>query len=246
MLHYNKNADVKRLSSCAAMGNVVYLQSLKAMFRYKTILAISPHTDDVELACGASIAELTAHGYQVYYAALSDCQDTLADTKFNLDTLAKECGVALKILGVKKRNISIFQHKNKFYCDEQKKIFGTLEKLRNVIQPDLVFIPDANQTHQDHKVVAEQAISVFRRNTSILSYEQPWNDLKFSPNYFIKISEKSLALKIKAIRAYKTQAAFRRGYLSKEFIYGLAATRGVQIDALYAEGFKVVKLIETP
>jgi len=69
-------------------------------------------------------------------------------------------------------------------------------------------------------VVAEQAISVFRRKTSILSYEQPWNDLQFSPNYFIKITSKALSLKMKAINKYKTQVAFKRGYLSKEFIYG--------------------------
>ena len=228
------------------MGNVVYLQSLKAMFSYKTILAISPHTDDAEISCGGSIAELTSHGYHVYYAALSDCRDTLVDSKFALDTMAKECKSALKLLGVKEKNISIFQHKNKFYCEEPRKIFETLEKLRDLIKPDLVFIPDVNQTHQDHKVVAEQAISVFRRKTSILSYEQPWNDLQFSPNYFIKITSKALSLKMKAINKYKTQVAFKRGYLSKEFIYGLAATRGTQVNAPYAEGFRVVKLIETP
>jgi LmbE family N-acetylglucosaminyl deacetylase len=216
------------------------------MFSYKTILAISPHTDDVELSCGGSVAELTAHGCRVYYVALSDCQDTLVDSRFPFDTLAKECKSALKILGVKHKDISIFQHKNKFYCEEPRKIFETLEKLRDAIKPDLVFIPDVNQTHQDHKVVAEQAISVFRRKTSILSYEQPWNDLRFTPNYFIKLSDKSLSLKMKSIKEYKTQAAFKRGYLTREFICGLAATRGTQIDAQYAEGFKVVKLIETP
>ena len=216
------------------------------MFPYKTVLAISPHTDDVELSCGGSVAELIAHGCRVYYVGLSDCQETLKNTRFPLDTLAKECKTALKILGVKKGNISIFQHKNRFYCEEPKKIFETLEKLRESIRPDLVLIPDVSQTHQDHKTVAEQAISVFRRKTSILSYEQPWNDLQFTPNFFIKLSEKSLSLKMKAIKAYRTQFAFKRGYLSKEFIYGLAATRGTQIDAQYAEGFRVVKLIETP
>jgi LmbE family N-acetylglucosaminyl deacetylase len=216
------------------------------MFPYKTILAISPHTDDVELSCGAAIAELISNGCKVYYVALSDCQDTLINTKFPLDTLTKECRNALKILGVKSRDISIFQHKNKLYCEEPRKIFETLEKLRDTIQPDLVLIPDVNQTHQDHQVVAQQAVSVFRRSTSILSYEQPWNDLQFAPNYFIKISKKSLALKMKAINAYKSQAAFKRSYLSKEFIYGLAVTRGVQVGATYAEGFKVIKLIETP
>jgi len=161
------------LSACAVLGNVVYLQSLKVMFTDKTILAISPHTDDVELACGGAIAELTAHGSRVYYVGLSDCQDTLINTRFPIDQLAKECRSALRILGVKNKDISIFQHQNKFFCQDPKQIFKTLEKLRDSIQPDLVLIPDVNQTHQDHKVVAEQAISVFRRKTSMLSYEQP-------------------------------------------------------------------------
>lgn len=214
------------------------------MFSYKTVLAVSPHTDDVELSCGGSIAEMTVVGCRVYYVALSDCRETLIKTKFPPDTLVKECRLALKILGVKQKDIFIFQHKNTFFCEEPKKIFETLEKLRDSIRPDLVLIPDFNQTHQDHKTVAEQAISVFRRKTSILSYEQPWNDLHFSPNFFMRISKKSLSLKMKAIKAYKTQFAFKRGYLSEEFIYGLAATRGTQIDEPYAEGFKVVKLIE--
>ncbi|MGA2911347.1 MAG: PIG-L deacetylase family protein [Candidatus Levyibacteriota bacterium] len=214
------------------------------MFTDKTILAISPHTDDVELACGGAIAELTAHGSRVYYVGLSDCQDTLINTRFPIDQLAKECRSALRILGVKNKDISIFQHQNKFFCQDPKQIFKTLEKLRDSIQPDLVLIPDVNQTHQDHKVVAEQAISVFRRKTSMLSYEQPWNDLQFTPDFFIQISAKSLSLKMKAIKTYKTQVAFKRGYLSKEFIYGLAAVRGVQINVQYAEGFKVVKFIE--
>jgi len=68
--------------------------------------------------------------------------------------------------------------------------------------------------------------------------------LQFTPDFFIQISAKSLSLKMKAIKTYKTQVAFKRGYLSKEFIYGLAAVRGVQINVQYAEGFKVVKFIE--
>src|SRR5437870_949346 len=127
------------------------------MFQFRNILAISPHTDDVELSCGGTIAELIAQGSRVHYVALSDCRDTLINTAFSPDTLQKECESAVKILGIQKKDISIFHHTNKCYIEKPRDIFATLEKLRDSIQPDLILIPDVQQTHQDHKTVAEQA-----------------------------------------------------------------------------------------
>ena len=39
-----------------------------------TILLLSPHTDDAELGCGATIAKLIREGKKVYYAAFSACE----------------------------------------------------------------------------------------------------------------------------------------------------------------------------
>ncbi len=210
---------------------------------FKKLLAISPHTDDIELSSGATIAKYISQNIDVYYVGLSDCQDTLIGTEFKQDTLAKECKNALKTLGVKKENIFIYHHTNKLFTTEARNIFETLEKLKNQIKPDVILIPDIHETHQDHNTVANQAVSVFRRDTSILCYEEPWNNINFSPNFFVNVSDKHMALKMKALEQYKTQFSFNRPYLSKEFIYGLATTRGIQINAPYAEAFKVIKLI---
>jgi LmbE family N-acetylglucosaminyl deacetylase len=210
---------------------------------FQRILAISPHTDDIELSCGATLAKFASENCDIYYIALSDCQDTLINTQFKNDTLSNECKSALKILGVKKQNIFINHFTNKLFFSESRKIFETLDALKTKIKPDLIFIPDLEETHQDHNTVAHQALTVFRRNTSILCYEQPWNNISFSPNFFVSVTEKQMTLKMNAIKIYKTQLSFNRSYLSEEFIRGLARTRGIQINEKYAEGFKIIKLI---
>lgn len=210
---------------------------------FKKILAISPHTDDIELSSAATIAKYISSGVDVYYVGLSDCRDTLINTEFSPDTLEKECQSALKTIGIKQKNIFIHHHTNKLYSQEARSIFETLEGIKNKIHPDVILMPDLHETHQDHKTVAEQALTVFRRDTSIICYEEPWNSIDFTPNFFVSVSAKHLSLKLKALKQYKTQFTFKRPYLSKKFIYGLASARGIQINKPYAEAFKVLKLI---
>lgn len=211
---------------------------------FQRILAISPHTDDIEISCGATLAKFASKNSDIYYIALSDCQDTLINTQFKNDTLSRECKSALKTLGIKGENIFIHHFTNKLFFSESRKIFETLDALKTKIKPDLILIPDLEETHQDHNTVARQALTVFRRNTSILCYEQPWNNISFSPNFFVSVSEKQITMKMNALKKYKTQFSFNRSYLSEEFIRGLASTRGIQINEKYAEGFRVIKLIQ--
>lgn len=209
----------------------------------QTVLAISPHTDDVELSAGATLAQFVSEKKHVYYVALSDCRDTMKNTHFNKSTLASECRNSLIKLGLNKDNIYIYHCTNKSFIEEKQKIFRTLESLKTKIDPDLVLIPALTDTHQDHKTTADQAVSVFRRNTSILSYEQPWNNMKFVPNFFVKLSRKDISLKLSALKEYESQHYFKKPYFDEQFITSIARTRGLQINAEYAEAYEVVKFI---
>jgi len=206
------------------------------------ILVISPHVDDVELSSGGTIAKLVKQNKKVYYAAFSDCQYSLVEN-FPKNTLEKECRKATKTLGIKAKNCFIFNFKAKYFCNESKQIFEKLEELRNSIKPDLVLIPSLSDIHQDHNTIARQAIAAFRRSTSIIAYEQPWNNIGFSPSFFIELSEEDMKKKHQALKCYKTQYHFNRSYFDKDFIYGLARTRGMQINSKYAESFEVIKYI---
>jgi N-acetylglucosamine malate deacetylase 1 len=214
------------------------------MFYQKKILAISPHTDDIEISAGGTLAKLIRQKNNIFYIALSDCPNSLVTTKFKKHVLTKECRNALSILGISKKNIYIHSHKEKFFYKEKRKIYERLEMLRDSIKPDIVIIPSRQDTHEDHFVVADQALTVFRRNTSIIAYEQPWNNLDFHHNLFISLTTRLINQKILALEEYKTQKYFHRSYFDKDFIIGLARTRGEQICQKYAESFEIIKYID--
>jgi LmbE family N-acetylglucosaminyl deacetylase len=208
------------------------------------LLAIAPHTDDLELACGGTINVCAELGVKVTCVAFSDCEDTLEGTDFDTRTLGEESREALALLGVKKNEILIYRQTNKHFHRESRAIFRKLESLREKLKPDLVLIPSLDDTHEDHRVVAQQALHVFRRATSLMSYEQPWNNLAFRPGYFVTLTAENIKKKVDALSLFKTQAHLKRPYFDKDFILGLARTRGIQMGAEYAEAFEVIKLIQ--
>jgi len=77
------------------------------MFNPNRILVLAPHTDVGELGCGGSIAKFCAEGKEVFYAAFSDCQKSLAPGLAS-DTLKNECKQATALLRIKEGNLIFF------------------------------------------------------------------------------------------------------------------------------------------
>lgn len=203
----------------------------------RKILIISPHTDDGELGCGGSIARFINEGYHVEYVALSSCEKSVpAGCPRNI--LKKEVKKATKILGIKKPILCDFEVRE--FPKYRQPILDTLIKIRNKIRPDMVFTPSRYDTHQDHKITVEETLRAFKQCT-ILGYEQPWNNITFNTLAFISLTEEYIQKKIDALNCYETQKG--RSYLNKDFIRGLALTRGTQIEERYAEAFEVIKWV---
>lgn len=213
------------------------------MLNPQKILAISPHTDDIELAAGGALHKMAEQGAEIFYVALSDCQEELKQNNCSIDTLQNECLRALKHIGIPKKNCFIHHLTAKFFYKDSRKIFEILETLRERVHPDLIVIPSTQDTHEDHYVVARQAQIAFRRETSIIAYEQPWNNFSYSPDLFIALSKNDLEIKIKALREYASQYIFKKTYFDTDFIKSLAVVRGKQINTHFAEAFQVIKLI---
>ena len=114
----------------------------------KKILVISPHTDDGELGCGGSIAKFVNEGYEVEYAALSCCEKSVPP-EYPRDILSREVKEATKILGISQPILFSFEVRE--FPKLRQEILDALIRLRNKIQPDIVFTPSRFDTHQDHK-----------------------------------------------------------------------------------------------
>jgi len=66
----------------------------------RNILILSAHTDDAEVACGATIAKLCKNKMnRVIYIAFSPANESLSKG-FKKDITKKECAAAVKKLGV--------------------------------------------------------------------------------------------------------------------------------------------------
>ena len=197
------------------------------MTQYKKVLILSPHTDDGEFGCGATITKLIEDGSEVYYAAFSACEQSVLP-EFPKDILTKEVKAATQILGIKPENLILFKYDVRTFNYHRQAILDDIIKLKNEIQPDLVFTPSVNDIHQDHATISNEAVRAFKF-TSILCYELPWNNFNFTTTCFFKLTEHHVLNKVNALKEYKSQA--HRSYADEDFIRSLARIRGVQIGA---------------
>lgn len=205
----------------------------------KNILILAPHTDDGELGCGASISKYVEEGNNVYYAAFSTAKESLPEGTAD-NQLEKEVREATKRLEIPADNLIIYGFTVRKLNYSRQEVLEELVKLKREIAPDLVFMPSLNDLHQDHYTVAMEGLRAFKQ-TSILAYELPWNNISFNTQAFIRLDKHHVEKKVYALDAYNSQK--KRSYLNSEFIYSLAKTRGVQINADYAEAFEVIRWI---
>lgn len=205
----------------------------------KKILVLAPHTDDGELGAGGTIAKLLQQGNDVYYAAFSTAEQSVREG-FSKDILKTEVKNATKVLGIKEENLIIFNYEVRRLNYHRQEILEDLIKIRSSIEPDVVFMPSANDIHQDHITIAQEGLRVFK-NRTILGYELIWNNLSFNTQCFVKLRKEHVSSKVEALKQYLSQA--HREYMSSEFIFALAKARGVQIGCEYAESFEVVRMI---
>lgn len=207
------------------------------MLNTKNILILAPHTDDGELGCGASIAKYISEGKNVTYVAFSTCSQALP-SDVPEDTLAVECRKATNALGIS--NTILFDFEVRKLLFSRQEILESLIKLNQDLQPETVFLPAQFDVHQDHQVICAEGLRAFK-NCNVLGYELPWNNFRFQPNYFEKITEQQLNSKQMALREYKSQAG--RKYMNEDFIRSLAVVRGIQANAPLAEAFEIYRLL---
>jgi LmbE family N-acetylglucosaminyl deacetylase len=209
------------------------------MLSRKKILILSPHTDDGELGCGGTISKINNIN-DIYYVAFSSCQISIPEN-YSKDSLKKECKKATEILGIKPENVIFFDYQVRSFPLHRQEILEDMIDLNKRIKPDLVLVPSSNDTHQDHQSIYAEALRAFKKTSSIWGYEHPWNNLTFTTDIFVKLTEKNIQIKIEALKQYHSQDS--RPYFKKDYIRSLAYTRGTQIDCLYAETFECIRIM---
>lgn len=206
------------------------------------LLVLSPHADDAELGCGASIVKMLELRHNLLWVVFSVAEESLPE-HLPKDTLKKEFIEITKNLNLNKDNYKIYDFRVRHLHENRQEVLEEIIKIRNSFNPDLVMIPSLSDYHQDHQIVANEAIRAFKTNASIVGYELPWNHVTFNSNLFIKLDRYHIKKKFDLLQNYKSQFIKKRNYFSEEYVFGLANVRGVQCNSDYAEAFEVIRWI---
>jgi LmbE family N-acetylglucosaminyl deacetylase len=201
------------------------------------VIALGAHPDDIEFGCGGFIMKLKAKQAEVWYVAMTRCNDQFDDDE--KDTLLGEQKAAAEILGID--HTTIYDFPNKELPENRREIMDTMNQLQAEIEPDLILIPHLGDPHQDHSTVGECAIRTFRSRETILQYEiLRHGSATFTPNLYVDITD-IIDKKIEAVKCYASQKV-KRKFFDVESYRALARTRGFQSGCEYAEGLDVYRL----
>ncbi len=178
------------------------------------VLAIGAHPDDLELACGGTVAKLVQRGYKV---ALCDMTQGELGTRGTKDIRMKECEKAAEILNVHVR-------KNLFINDgnievNRKNLIKVISLIRE-LQPSLMLIPYSIERHPDHVNTHQLCKEAWyysgleKFKTRLNGKEQKrhrphhyfefmqW--MEFEPSFIVDISD-TFEIKLKSVKAHASQ-----------------------------------------
>ena len=214
----------------------------------KKYLFISPHADDVEHGCAGTISKLIRRGTSaenIYIVIFSICAESLPKG-FKNDVMKSEALQSVRKMKLRsdKEHLIIFNFKVRNFPENRQQILNTLIDLRKKIKPDYVFAPTTTDIHQDHQTITQESMRTFKITASLFGYEILHNNFKSHNHLFVKLTDRDIEIKIKAIECYKSQLAkTENGTLAKR-LTSLANVRGQMVNSEYVEMFEVIRVIE--
>lgn len=205
------------------------------------ILFLAPHTDDVELGAGATLARCISDAQAIRVFAFSSARESLPENA-EPDQLRHEFYRAMRHYSLQSSDLAVFDYQVRRLNYFRQEILEELVRINKSFSPDIVFVPSSKDVHQDHEVVYNEAVRAFKKVT-ILGYELPWNHFTFPVDTLIRVNERQLQCKLNALQEYTSQTSKGRAYFQEDFIRGLARVRGTQIGSSYAEAFEAIRIV---
>ncbi len=208
------------------------------------IMAIGAHLDDIEIACGGTLAKAIAAGHQVKALIMSKSGYTNKEGGVQRsDDVAVEEGVqALRTLGIADIEILDFPTKDiPFRSDVVNAIDVSMAKYN----PDIVFTHHPFDTHQAHEGVSKATIAAARRKNTVFFYEpitpSGRSYVPFKPSLYVDI-EATLDKKIESLKCHKSEY---NKFGAEDWIEGVRCRcgfRGYEIGKKFAEAFEILRL----
>ena len=199
------------------------------------VLAIGAHPDDIEYGCGGMLTKYAERGHDVYLFIASD----------------GALGGSGKMRRREQRHSAVIMGARKVYWGGyrdteipfNRQLVVRIEAVIKKVKPRMIFVHYFDDTHQDHRNLAQGTMSATRYVPNFLFYEGPTTQ-NFTPNCFTDI-EKVLKKKLDCLEAHRSQVAKTNieDFTILQLAKSCANFRGIQARVKYAEAFQSVRLL---
>ena len=200
------------------------------------ILALGAHPDDIEFGCGGSLLRFSRAGHDVYLY-VATCGELGGDPVKRKHEQEDAC----IFIGIKKIFWGGYEDS---HIPLSKELISNIENVLKEIKPDYIFVHNNDDTHQDHRVLANATLSATRYIPNFLFYEVP-TTVNFFPNVYIDI-DKIIDDKLVLLQKHYSQVTRVLVDMPELSIVDIARStarfRGIQGRTGTAEAFRSLRL----
>jgi len=201
------------------------------------IVCLGAHCDDIEIGAGATLLRLLAEhpGSSVTSVIASASPRRRAEAE----------AAAAAFAGGSAHTVRVGDFTENVLPTEFAAVKTFVIDAVDPATTDLVFAPRFADRHQDHRVLAEIALQVFRDHP-ILRYEIAKYDGDLAtPNVYVGLDDDHVERKIALLFAHFPSQAGRH-WFDPDAFRGLMRVRGIECNLRWAEGFDVDKSVWLP
>jgi LmbE family N-acetylglucosaminyl deacetylase len=199
----------------------------------RSLIAVGAHPDDIEIAAGGLLLTLAAAnpGLRVHYVLCSGSPDRQAEARAAAAAFLPGAEITFALGELPDSRLPAHWNATKDI------IHAAAAALPGA---ELVICPAPNDAHQDHRLLAELAPTVFR-DQLVLHYEIPkWDGDLSRRNVYLPLADEVARRKVELLHAsFPSQKD--RDWWDDEVFLGLARLRGMECRSRYAEAFDCQK-----
>jgi LmbE family N-acetylglucosaminyl deacetylase len=159
------------------------------------ILAIGAHPDDIEFGCGGTLVKYAQKGHRLFLLVMTKGGLGAESAKREAEQMDSK-----KILGAEEIYWGGYEDSQLMVDTE---LIGKIENVIKEVKPDFIFCNFLDDTHQDHRHLAQAIMSATRYIRNVLFYEGPTTQ-NFKPHVFVDIAD-TLDRKLQALKAHRSQ-----------------------------------------
>jgi LmbE family N-acetylglucosaminyl deacetylase len=200
----------------------------------RSVLLLGAHPDDTEIACGGTMLSLAAAtpGLAVRYVLFSGTSERHAEARAAATAFLPGADIEFVLHDMQDGRLP----------EDWGRVKRLLHEAAEGFAADLVISPWSGDAHQDHRLLAELAPTVWRGVLG-LQYEIPkWDGDIGRPNVYLPLPPELARRKVELLDKH-FPSQHQRGWWDEEVFLGLARLRGMECGARYAEAFYCAKAV---